>query len=164
MYCPNCGAENKKKQNYCRYCGLHLQDIERSYLNQLVFGEDTKLLKKLRSARKTSDSAQYFSVILMIVGIITMFLSDSAMGKILITGSLLSFFWVQIIREAVGYIQRRHLERNDLENITNNKEQREFRSRETNKLIEEKPFIPVSSVTENSTELLFVDRKSNSSE
>ena len=164
MYCPNCGAQNKKKQNYCRYCGLHLQDIEKSYLNQLAFGADTKLLKKLRSARKTSDSAQFFSVIMMIVGIITMFLSDSAMGKILITGSLLSFFWVQIIREAVGFIQRRHLEKNDVQDVSNNTEQREFRARETNKLIEEKPFIPISSVTENSTGLLFVDRKSNSSE
>ena len=160
MYCPNCGAQNKKKQNYCRYCGLHLQDIEKSYLNQLAFGADTKLLKKLRSARKTSDSAQFFSVILMIVGIITMFLSDSAMGKILVTGSLLSFFLAQILREAVGYIQRRHLERNDLENTSNYKEQREFRSRETNKLIEEKPFMPVSSVTEGETELLYADKNS----
>ncbi len=164
MYCPNCGAQNKKKQNYCRYCGLHLQDIEKSYLNQLAFGRDTKLLKKLRSARKTSDSAQLFSVIMMIIGIVTMFFSDSAIGKILITGSLLSFFWVQIIREAVGFIQRRHLGKNDVQNVLNNAEQREFRTRETSKLIEEKPFIPISSVTENSTELLFVDRKLHNSE
>ena len=164
MYCPNCGAQNNKKQNYCRYCGLHLQDIEKSYLNQLAFGADTKLLKKLRSARKTSDSAQFFSFIILIVGIITMFLSDSAIGKTLITGSLLSFFWVQIIREVVGYIQRRHLEKNDVRNSSNDVERDEFSTRETNKLIEEKTFIPVSSVTENSTELLFADRKSNSSE
>ena len=161
MYCPNCGAQNKKKQNFCRYCGLSLQDIEKSYLSQLAFGADTKLLKKLRSARKTSDAAHFFSVIILIIGIITMFLSDSSMGKILITGSLLSFFWVQIIREAVGYIQRRHLEKNDVPNVSNNAEHREFKTRETNKLIEEKPFVPVSSVTENSTQLLYIDRKSN---
>lgn len=161
MYCPNCGAQNKKKQNFCRYCGLSLQDIEKSYLSQLAFGADTKLLNKLRNARKTSDSAQFFSVIMLIIGIITMFISDSAMGKILITGSLLAFFWVQIIREAVGYIQRRHLKKNDEQNISNDGERPEFETRETNKLLEEKPFIPVSSITEHSTELLYVDRKFN---
>lgn len=161
MYCPNCGAQNNKKQNYCRYCGLHLQDIENSYLNQLAFRADTKLLKKLRSARKTSDSAQFFSFIILIVGIITMFLSDSAMGKTLITGSLLAFFWVQVIREVVGYIQRRQLEKNDVRSNSNDAERREFKTRETNKLIEDKPFVPVSSVTESSTELHYADKKSN---
>ena len=50
-------------------------------------------------------------------------------------------------------------------NVSNDAQQREFaKTRETNKLIEEKPFVPVSSVTENSTELLFIDKKSNEAE
>ena len=164
MYCPNCGAQNKKKQNYCRYCGLSLQEIERSYLNQMVFGEDTKLLKNLRNVRKASDSAQFFSVIMMIIGIIALFFSNSAMGKTWITASLLSFFLSQVIREVVGYIQRQNSEKNDVPNVSIDAQQRELKTRETNKLIEEKPFIPVSSVTENSTELLFADRRSKGSE
>ncbi len=52
MHCPNCGAQNKKHQNYCRRCGLHLPDIEKLFLSQLVFSEETKQLKRLRSARK----------------------------------------------------------------------------------------------------------------
>ena len=164
MYCPNCGAQNNKKQNYCRYCGLSLQNIEKSYLNQLVFGEDTKRLKNLRTVRKASDSAQVFSGVILFVGIITSFFSDSAMGKTLITASLLSFFLVQVIREVAGYFQRQNSEQNEAQSISNDAKMREFETRETNKLIEEKPFIPVSSITENSTELLFAERKSNSSE
>ncbi len=160
MFCPNCGAQNKKKQNYCRYCGLSLQDIEKSYLNQLVFGADTKRLKNSRTVRKAADSAQYFSGVMLFVGIITSFFSDSAMGKTLITASLLSFFLVQVIREVAGYFQRQNSELNDAQNISNDAKMREFGTRETNKLIEEKPFIPVSSITEGETELLYADKNS----
>jgi hypothetical protein len=164
MYCPNCGAQNKRKQNFCRYCGLHLQDIEKTFLHGLVFGEDTKRLKSLRNVRKTTDYAQFFSVITLFTGIMTLLFFDSNISKILITAGLLSFFLAQAIREIFGYFQRQSSAKNNRRGISNDAERREFKARETNKLIEEKPFTPVPSVTENSTELLFVENKSISSE
>lgn len=164
MYCPNCGAQNNKKQNFCRYCGLHLTDIEKTFLDQLVFGEETKRLKNLKNVRKLADNAQFFSFVTLVIGIIALFFSDSNIGKVLLTAGLLSFFLAQAIREIFGYFQRQNSEKNIRRGVSNDAEPREFEARETNKLIEEKPFTPVPGVTENSTELLFVDRKSKASE
>lgn len=162
MYCPNCGAQNKKKQNFCRYCGLHLQDIEKAFLNQIVFGVETERLKNLRNVRKITDYAQMFSVVMLAIGILALVFSDSNIGKVLLTGSLLSFFLGQAIRGLFGYLQRQESGKNARQDISDNEERREFQSRETNKLIEEKPFIPISSVTENETELLHAERNSGS--
>jgi len=160
MYCPNCGAQNKKKQNFCRYCGLHLQDIEKTFLNQLVFGVETERLKSLRNARKLTDSAQMFSVFMLVIGILALIFSDSNIGKVLLTAGLLSFFLGQAFREIFGYLQRQKSVRNEIRNISNDAEQREFQTMKTNKLIEEKPFTPASSITERETELLYADRNS----
>lgn len=158
MYCPNCGATNNKKQNFCRYCGLHLQEIEKIFLNQLVFGTETNKFKSLRQVRKITDYAQYFAFFLLAIGVIYLFY-DSSFGKTLITASLLAFFITEGIRQLFGYFQRQDLQKNlVLENI-NSKSPDELKAKETNKLLEEKPFIPVSSVTEDSTELLSADRK-----
>ena len=160
MYCPNCGAQNKKKQNFCRYCGLHLQDIEKTFLDQLVFGVETKRLKSLRNVRKVTDYAQMFSVVTLVIGTLAIAFADSNIGKVLLTAGLLSFFLAQAIREIFGYFQRQNSRRNESQDISNDAERREFQTRETNKLIEEKPFTPVSSVTERETELLYADRNS----
>lgn len=158
MYCPNCGAQNKKKQNFCRYCGLHLQDIEKTFLDQAVFGVETKRLKNLRNVRKLTDYAQMFSIVTLAIGILALAFSTSNMGKVLLTAGLLSFFLAQAIREIFGYFQRQNSAQNEKPDISNNAERREFQSRETNKLIEEKPFSPVSSITERETELLYADK------
>ena len=164
MYCPNCGAQNNQKQSFCRFCGLHLKDIEKTFQSQLVFGEETKRLKNLRNIRKVTDNAQFFSFITLFIGILALMFSDSNMGKVLITAGLLSFFLAQAIREIFGYFQRQNSGKNNGRFVSNNVEHREFNTRETNKLIEEKPFVPVSNITENSTELLFVENKSKNSE
>lgn len=161
MYCPNCGAQNKKKQNFCRYCGLHLQDIEKTFLSQIVFGAETQRLKNLRNVRQMTDYAQTFSVLSMVVGIIVLIFSVSNMGKVLLTAGLLSFFLAQAVREISGYLQRRNSAKNETRNVSDETKRREFETRETNKLIEEKPFEPVpNSVTERETELLYADRNS----
>jgi hypothetical protein len=153
MYCPNCGANNNKKQNFCRYCGLHLQDIEKRFLNQLVFGTETKRLKSLRQIRQITDYAQLFTFLTLALGMIFLFY-DSSFGKMLITASLLAYFLSEIVREIFGYFQRQSSTKNKESENFNVTSKSELEGKETNKLLEEKPFIPVPSVTENSTELL----------
>lgn len=153
MYCPNCGAKNNKKQNFCRYCGLHLQDIEKIFSNQLVFGTETKRLKSLREIRQITDSAQFFTFFTLALGLIFLFY-DSAFGKMLITASLLAYFLAETVRQIYGYFQRQGSAKNRESENLSNASKNEFENRETNKLLEEKPFVPASSVTENSTELL----------
>nr|AIA10782.1 zinc-ribbon domain protein [uncultured bacterium] len=164
MYCPNCGAPNKKRQNFCRYCGLHLSDIEKTFLDQSVFGAETERLKNLRNVRKLTDNAQLFSFLMLALGIIALVFSDTGIGKVLLTAGLLSFFLAQAVREIFGYFQRQNSQKNIRREMSNEAKQPEVKTKETNKLIDEKPFVPVPSMSENSTELLFVDRKSNVSE
>src|SRR3982750_1243012 len=35
MFCPNCGAKNSTEQNFCRACGLQLEDISNALLVQV---------------------------------------------------------------------------------------------------------------------------------
>ena len=163
MHCPNCGSRNKKHQNYCRYCGLHLPDIEKLFLSQLVFGEDTKQLKRLRSAGKLIDYVQILLIVLFALGIFKLATTDFDGGKDLVKLSLVSFMLLLAADGILGYFQRQSLKTNRRDVITSTEEGK-FEARETVRLIEEKPFYPVPSVTDASTELLFVDNKSNRSE
>jgi len=163
MYCPNCGAKNNKKQNFCRYCGLHLQDIEKIFSNQLVFGTETKRLKNLRQIRQITDYAQFFTFFTLALGLIFLFY-DSAFGKMLVTASLLAYFLAETVRQIFGYFQRQDSAKNMESESLKVASKNEFETKETNKLLEEKPFVPASSVIENSTELLVENVKVKNSD
>lgn len=159
MHCPNCGSRNKKHQNYCRYCGLHLPDIEKLFLSQLVFGEDTRQMKKLRDARKLIDYVQIFLLVLLGVGIFKVMTTDFDGGKDLVKFSVVSLMLLIGVNGIFGYFLRQSLKTNR-RSVIPTVEQGEFKTRETVKLIEEKPFSPVATITEASTELLFADKNS----
>jgi hypothetical protein len=161
MYCPNCGSQNKKKQNYCRYCGLHLPDIEKLFSNQLIFGKDSKQLKKIRNVGEFLKYAQIFVFVLLAWGVFKLATSNFDGGKDLIKIGVVSFFLIQMIRGVIGYLQRQNQRKNFREIVSIDAKQSKFEAKKTNKLIEEKAFSPISGVTEKSTELLFVDKKSN---
>jgi hypothetical protein len=157
MFCPNCGANNYKKQNYCRFCGLNLQETAKSLTNQIIFGEDSKSLKKLSSVKRVVDFTSTAMIGMLVVGIAAyLFFFDPKFGKDLIKISLGVFFLLKTIQEIIGYFQRRarsgnkRFEPNGVE---------QFESKETAKLLEEKPFEPVPSVIESSTELFPVENK-----
>lgn len=159
MHCPNCGSRNKKHQNYCRYCGLHLPDIEKLFLSQLVFGEDTRQLKRLRSAGKLIDYVQILLIVLFALGIFKLATTDFDGGKDLVNLSVVSFMLLLAADGILKYFQRQSLKTNRRDVITGTEDEK-FEARETARLIEEKPFSPVPNVTEASTELLFVGAKS----
>lgn len=157
MFCPNCGASNNKKQNYCRFCGLNLQETAKSLINQIVFGEDSKSLKKLSSVKRVVDFTSTALIGMLVVGIAAyLFFFDPKFGKDLIKISLGVFFLLKTIQEIIGYFQRRA--RSENKRFEPNRVERP-ESKETAKLLEEKPFEPVPSVIENSTELFPVESK-----
>jgi predicted amidophosphoribosyltransferase len=152
MFCPNCGANNNRKQNYCRFCGLNLQDAAKSLTNQIVFGEDSKSLKKLSSIKRVVDFTSTTLIGMLLVGIAAyLFFFDPKFGKDLIKISLGVFFLLKTIQEVIGYFQRRARSRNKR---FEPKAAEQFGPQETAKLLEEKTFEPVPSVIENSTALL----------
>lgn len=158
MFCPNCGAKNSKKQNYCRYCGLNLRDTAKSLTNQIVFGEDSDLLKSLSSVRSAMDLASAVLVGVLIVWIVAYLFIEPGFGKAAMKISLGIFFLLKMIQEIIGYYQRKERSKtraNKFEPSTTE----QVESKEAARFLEEKPFEPMPSVVENSTELLSMENK-----
>lgn len=158
MFCPNCGAKNGKKQNYCRFCGLNLQDAAKSLTNQIVFGSDTKLLKTLSSVKRIANSASTALIGALIVGVAAYLYFAPDFGKDLMKISLALFFLLQTAQEIIGYAQRRERTKDKPNELEPDKIEG-FESKETAKFLGEKTFEPVPGAVENSTELFAMENK-----
>ena len=55
VFCPNCGAKNTIEQNFCRFCGLNLQETTKSLVAQVTFGKNANELKQLRLIKKFTE-------------------------------------------------------------------------------------------------------------
>jgi len=88
MFCPNCSADNRREQNYCRSCGLKLDSISRSVAEQFPSVEYAKLQKKKELFEKLGLGS------LAVTGAIGlgMILSKAAYYKLILFGSEV-LFW-----------------------------------------------------------------------
>ena len=157
MYCPNCGSDNKKTQNYCRFCGLNLVEIAKSLKNQLAFGEKAYALKKSDKLKRILSKTSVVLVTASFIGLIFVLLFDRSYLGLLAQYSLGVFLLLQLLRFVIDKVS---------ENIVNKQNSapadysvRQFESKETRNLLEDKPFEPAASVVENSTELLHIENK-----
>jgi hypothetical protein len=158
MFCPNCGAKNNKKQNYCRFCGLNLRDTAKSLTSQIVFGEDSNLVKSLSSVKRVIDLALAALAGVLVVCAVGYFFFESGLGKDMMKMGVVIFFLLETILGIVGYYQRQ--ERSKVR--ANKFEQHpteQLESKEAVKFLEEKPFEPAPNVIENSTELFPIINK-----
>ena len=158
MFCPNCGAKNSKKQNYCRYCGLNLRDAAKSLTSQLVFGEDSKLVKSLSSVKRVMDLALAALAGVLIVCAVAYFFFGAGFGKGVMKIGIVIFFLLETIMGTVGYYQRKERSKaraNKFEQVATE----QVDSRGTLRLLEDKPFAAAPSAVEHSTELLPIENK-----
>lgn len=161
MYCPNCGCENSKNQNFCRYCGLNLTDAAKSLKLQLSFGERAYKLQKSDKIKRISNRLNEILLIGLVVGFIAVFLTDIDKTKQFLKISIAVYLLFQIGLWFVNYLQKEETKRN----VANEIEAGEavnpvFETKETTQLLEEKKFEPaLPTITENSTELLLVENK-----
>ena len=162
VFCPNCSAKNKIEQKFCRACGLNLEKAAESMLEQLPSASSANLLKRERMLEKFGTIAWggFGTVILIAVGgiiyaIITgMILS----GKQPWAGVLLVAFIVfAALSLAYVFLNESLMEKKQkLKSLGANEL---IETKNTANLLEEKPVEPAASVTENSTELLLVENK-----
>lgn len=162
MFCPNCGKENSSDKKYCRTCGLELEKI----LQSLVEQKPTKEGRDLQKRRELFDKLGvfslssfgilgfsyffykviYFKMILFGAGVLEAF----AIAFLFIFGFLTVFFfnYPKFFGEKPAGLRFR-------ENVN------ELPAKDTSKLLEEKFIEPAAagSVTENSTELLQAESK-----
>lgn len=162
MFCPNCGANNTTEQKFCRSCGLNLEGAAASLLEQIPSAEAAELLKRQRNLEKFGNFAfGGFGIVIVIAVsaiIYWVFTKMVLSGENIFGGILLIAFMIFSTLTLAWVIFNEDLkEKKQKVNPTLKNELAE--SLDTGKLLEEKPFEPISSVTENTTDLLPVENR-----
>jgi hypothetical protein len=155
MFCPNCGGENRSEQNFCRTCGLKLDAITQAVAEQRPSKEYAELQRK----KELFEKLGLFSIsVAALIGLglllakVTYYklilfgpevLFWSAFGALVLFG-LLSVFFFNYPKVVMNF---------DKVNPRLNAAD-PAPADPTQKLIEDRPFEPVPSVTENTTDLL----------
>jgi len=162
MFCPNCGANNSTEQKFCRSCGLNLEKTAESMLEQIPSAESANLLKQERWLENFGNVAfgGFGLVLLAAVSAIiyTIFTKFILNGSSVLAGILLIAYFVFGILTVMYILFNESLK----EKKQKHKLQAEIgitEKKDTAKLLEEKFFEPVPSITENSTELLHAKNK-----
>ncbi len=156
MFCPNCGAEDRVDKAYCRSCGLMLDAVSQAIADQFPSVEHAALRRRRQLVGKLGIASLSIAGIIGLMSLIFL----AALYKLVLFGPEL-LFWASAIALAAflllgalltGYSKLfLRLEKSDPQPASLN----ELPSiRTTGKLIEDRPFEPVPSVTENTTDLL----------
>jgi len=162
MFCPNCGSNNSTEQKFCRSCGLNLEKSAESLVEQMPNAQNPNLLKQTQQIEKFGNFALggFGVVLLTAVGAIIYFIFSKMIlsGANVLAGILIIAFFIFAVLSVIFVILNESTKEKKAkinpvlaDELTGGKD--------TGKLLEEKPFEPVSSVTENSTELLFAENK-----
>ena len=162
MFCPNCGANNSTEQKFCRSCGLNLEKSAESLLEQLPSAQSAILRKHEKFIEKFGNFALggfgvtvFLGVIAIIYKIIEKFVLN---GADIFTAVMLIGFVVFAFLSLIFVIFNENLKEKKAKLQPDRKSEFEIKT-ETVNLLADKPFEPVSSVTENSTELLYAENK-----
>lgn len=156
MYCPNCGKENAADQSYCRACGLKLGEIAVVVAEMLPSEDNAVLRRRKRVIEKLGQGA------LVIAGLIALmsFIFAAALYKLILFGPEVLFLASAIALAifamlGAGLIGYSKLFLRQGPTVRQAKpSDATFPIPTTGKLIEDRPFEPVPSVIENTTDLL----------
>lgn len=156
MYCPNCGKENASGRNYCRTCGLKLDAVAKAVAEILPSEENAALQRRKRVLEKLGRGA------LLIAGLIAVmtFIFAAALYKLILFGPEVLFLASAIALAVFATLGAGMIGYSKLfiGNGTNDGRAAPIEGvaplRATGKLIEDRPFEPIPSVAENTTDLL----------
>jgi zinc-ribbon domain len=161
MFCPNCGVENRSEQNYCRSCGLKLDTISQLVSEQFP----TKEYAALQKRKELFEKLGLFS--LSIFGFLGfLFLLVAGYYKIILFGAdvvlaaaLAAFIGFGLLAVFFFNYPKLFMKFEKINPRLSPTEESAMTGQPNSNLIEDKPFEPVPSVTEDSTELLSVENK-----
>lgn len=161
MYCPNCGEENGAEQHYCRYCGLKVDAILQMIGEQFP----TKEYAQLRKRKELFEKLGLFSLSFAAFLAFGLIFTKAAYYKIILFGADLIFGAAFVALLIFGLMSvfffnypKLFMKFEKINPRLPAPEGYEPTPRSDTRLIEERPFEPASSVTEESTELLKVKR------
>lgn len=160
MFCPNCGNKTSTEQKFCRACGLGLEKIALSLGEQLPTRVDETLLARKERLEKIGVAALsvfglgLLAVILYALGEKILLRGDifealTMLGVfVMIACGLVSVFLFARAKELGEQAGKRQLQPTTTEKKSSTRE-----------LLPEGTMEPVPTVTERTTELLFVETK-----
>lgn len=161
MYCPNCGEENQAEQSYCRYCGLKLDAIVQMVGDQFP----TKEYAELRKRKERFEKLGLISISVAAFLAFALIFTKAAYYKIILFGADLIFGAAFVALLIFGLMSvfffnypKLFMKFEKINPRLPAPDESEPMPGDNARLIEERPFEPVSSVTEDSTELLKVKR------
>lgn len=165
MFCPNCGAQNHVEQSFCRACGLKLDAISQAVADQFPSKEYAALQRRKELFEKLGLYSLSASGL---IGL-SFLLFWVAYYKLILFGPE-ALFW-SAAGAFIGFLLLSGFFSNypklfmKFEKLNSQMSPREesMPAPETGKLIEDRYFEPVPSVTEHSTELLRTPEKIKSS-
>ena len=149
MFCINCGSEILTNNKFCRSCGEHLP----ATLNLYADKKSRKLLQKIDKSRLVI--VLFFAAVglNLMARAIDFSHTLSLIPLILITSGILSLVILTFWRNKLLGDSNNEIEINNYPASVN-----------TGKFLEEKQFVPILSVTENTTELIYVENIKRKSE
>ena len=158
MFCPNCGKETNE-QKFCRDCGLKVEKIFKVLVEEIQEREKTSIEKRNDLFRKLGfvSLSLLFGLIFSCIFYLAVYykfliFGKEAMGAIGLIAMVFLGLLSLVFFNLPNFLSRKGVS----EEFSNGKE---FEKRITEKLLPEGNFEPIPSVTENSTELLFAENK-----
>jgi len=159
MFCPNCGKETNE-QKFCRDCGIKVEKIFKVLVEEIQEREKSSIEKRNDLFRKLGfiSLSLLFGLIFSYIFYLAVYykfliFGKEAMGAIGLIVMILLGILALVFFNLPNFFDRKEVS----EQFSNDKEIE--KARITEKLLSEGNFESVSSVTENSTELLFAENK-----
>ena len=160
MYCPNCGNKNSEQQKFCRSCGLGLEKVAQSLIEQLP----TKADRNLQERKERLERLGVTLLSVFGVAVFSFILYNVFTGLMASKGPLIATLATLggLIVIACGLIPVILFAKAKELSEASNKRQIEEAPNDasTGKLLDPHNE-PVFSITDRTTELLPVDRKEN---
>lgn len=158
MFCPSCGATNSIDQRFCRSCGLNLEHAAQSLRDQFPMSGPSDLAR--REARLEKFGQVAFGGFLVVVVSAVVGLVYAILARFVFSGDnpavgiLLTAFIIFAMLSLAYVIFREDLKEKRMKIAREEEPPGGAPPVVTGRLIEEREFEPVPTVTEDTTDLL----------
>ena len=160
MFCPSCGAENSTDQRFCRRCGMNLEPAALSLREQFPTGNRPDLDRRERRIEKFGQFA--FGGFVIVVGLAVIGLIITILDRIVFSGDppwvglgLIAFLIFAVLTLVYVVFREDLKEKRKKAGYDHANRPAELpMPAVTERLLEEKEFEPMPTVTESTTNLL----------